>query len=105
MKLKKTCKNCVYAIKIVVNNDLLCLRKGAVSPAYSCGRHKMISFAEPEIYKKNNCAECAHYLLKTGVSVNDMHSGVCRLFSVRYFDGRKRNACSKFEHRQELSVG
>ncbi len=104
MKLKKTCKNCVYAIRMVVNSDLLCLRKGAVSPMFVCGRHKMISFADPEFYKKNKCAECSHYILKNGVSGNEPRIGVCRLFSVRYFDGRKRSACSKFEHCQELSV-
>ena len=104
MKLKKTCKNCIFAIRIVVNSDILCLRKGAVTPNFVCGKHKMIAESDPVQYKKFKCMDCSHFIYKNAAPGKESSVGVCRLFSVRYFDGRKRSACSKYEHSRERVV-
>ena len=104
MKSEKTCKNCIKGIRIHVNNDILCPLKGAVSPGYVCGRHKHISDSEPVFYKKNKCVHCANFLVNRDKENTYSTIGRCSLFSVRYFDGSQKNACSKFEHKQERDV-
>ena len=104
VKSEKTCKNCIKGIRIHVNNDILCPLKGAVSPGYVCGRHKHISDSEPVFYKKNKCVHCANFLVNRDKENTYSTIGRCSLFSVRYFDGSQKNACSKFEHKQERDV-
>lgn len=104
MKLKKTCKNCIHAKRISVNSDMLCMYKGVVSADYVCKRHKYISDSSPVYYKKYRCVDCSNFAVKSDGRGTQSSIGLCRLFSVRYFDGRNKNACSKFEHRQEKGV-
>lgn len=105
MKPEKSCKNCIKGTRIHVNGDILCPVKGAVSPNYVCGRHKYISDSEPAYYKKNKCIHCNNFLIKRdGKNTTTVTIGLCSLFSVRYYDGRQKKACSKFEHKQERVV-
>jgi hypothetical protein len=104
MKPEKSCRNCIKGTRIHVNDDILCPSKGVVSPNYVCGRHKYISDSEPAHYKKYKCINCEYFSTKSDGKKIHSSIGLCRLFSVRYFDGRGKNACSKFEHRQERGV-
>ncbi|HHW00575.1 MAG TPA: hypothetical protein GXX36_13625 [Clostridiaceae bacterium] len=96
MKRKKSCSNCIKGIKISINSDILCRKKGIVSPDYVCSGHRFEpeSFAFKEMNYK--CIDCESFILNTK-SVEDPESiGVCKLFSARQFDGTQKSACSKF---------
>ncbi len=105
MKIKKSCKNCAIGIRMVVNNDILCKINGAVSGDYICSKYKAIRNTAPAFYKKFRCIECDHFIVKKDNRSLPSSIGICRMFSVRYFNGRRKNACSKFEHRKERGVG
>jgi len=90
-------------IKIKVNNDILCREKGVVSPDYICSRYK--SFPEPKILivEENKCFYCENFITDASLG-NNTSIGLCRLFSVRNFDGKKKKACSKFIKKQTIEI-
>jgi len=104
MKRKKSCSNCIKGIKISINNDILCRKKGIVSPDYVCSGHR---FAPESItYKETNykCIHCESFIPNTE-SVEDPDSiGVCKLFSARQFNGNQKSACSKFEKKSMTAL-
>jgi len=100
----KSCFNCHIGIKIGINDDILCKYKGVVSPNYRCSRHKTAVEAEPESYKRYKCIECEYFTLKNAAKNINSKLGLCSLFSVRYFDGSMKNACSKFSRRAAQGV-
>ena len=104
MKQKKSCSNCIRGTAIAVNNDILCREEGAVSPDYVCSKHRFTP--EHKSYKDMNCkcGDCEYFLVTSGNSGGAARIGLCQLFSVREFDGRQKNACSKFVRRKELEV-
>lgn len=102
MKQKKSCSNCIHSSSIRVNSDLLCRDKGAVSPDYVCRKHHFApssSIFEPQV--RNKCIQCENFVT---TSQSNPTIGLCRLFSVRTFDGTQKNACSKFSRRSEQEV-
>lgn len=105
MGCEKSCRSCSHGMRMVVNKDILCKIRGAVSPEYLCTRYKAIEDSDPQVYKRFNCIECENFLIKIDKNSPKTGIGICSLFSVRYFDGKSRNACSKFEHRRELNTG
>lgn len=106
MKQKRSCSNCIKNVAISVNTDLLCRINGAVSPDYVCSKHKFAP--EPRTYKEMNykCADC-EFFTKSADAPQDMPEyGLCRMFSVRQYNGSQRSACSKFtkkKNRLEVS--
>lgn len=96
MKQKKSCSNCIRGINISVNSDILCRKMGIVSPDYVCSSHRFTP--ESKSFKDMNykCIDCENFIVNTK-SVEDIGSiGLCRLFSVRQFNGNQKSACSKF---------
>ncbi|MDF2523760.1 MAG: hypothetical protein K0R31_1401 [Clostridiales bacterium] len=103
-KQKNTCSNCIKGTAISINNDILCRENGAVSPNFVCSKHHMapvvIKASRDNGYK---CIDCENFIIAEN-SENEAPIGLCRLFSVRQFDGNHKNACSKFEKRSVLEV-
>lgn len=96
MKQKKSCSSCIKGTVVSVNNDILCREKGIVSPDYVCRKHR--SIPEAKSFKEMNykCSECENFILNSKSKESGTTIGLCQLFSVREFDGREKNACSKF---------
>ncbi len=105
MKLKKSCSNCIRGMAIPVNDDIFCLIKGAVTPDYVCSRHKFAPVKKTVARSEGpKCIDCEHFVTKNNTP-DEMTIGVCRLFSVRFFDGSLKNACSKFQQKEAEKVG
>lgn len=104
MKEKRTCSSCINGVSISVNNDILCRIKGAVSPDYACSKHKFTP--ESKSFKDLNykCFSCANFVASSNESESSSSIGLCQLFSVRQFDGKQKNACSKFVKHIELKI-
>jgi len=104
IKIKKSCSNCIKGLKISVNNDILCREKGAVSPDYVCSGHRWLP--ERKSFKDQNykCIDCENFILNTKSADPSFPIGLCRLFSVRQFNGSQKNACSKFVKKAESNV-
>jgi len=104
MKPVKSCANCIKSRPIPFTYDVLCVNKGVVSADYVCRRHKFIpnlkSFKEMD-YK---CIDCANFIISGKNSTSSEITGLCRLFSVRYFDGNSKKACSKFIMKHEVKT-
>jgi hypothetical protein len=96
MKPARTCANCIKSRPISFTNDVLCKNKGVISANFVCIRHKFIpnfrSFKEMD-YK---CIDCTNFIISKKNLHHNQSIGLCRLFSVRNFDGNKKKACSKF---------
>jgi hypothetical protein len=103
-KGRKSCSNCIKGCRIVVNNDILCREKGAVSPDYVCSGYKRMP--EPKIPRDSNykCVDCENFILSKNLEDESIPIGICRLFSVRQFNGTQKNACSKFVKKAEQIV-
>lgn len=103
-KQKKTCANCLKGTTILINNDILCRDNGVVSPDFVCSKHHLLPAAVKASSESNNkCADCVNFILGKN-SEKASPIGLCRLFSVRQFNGSEKKACSKFEKRSELEV-
>lgn len=104
MKTKDTCDKCIKGTVISVNNDILCPIKGVVSSDYSCPKFKLkpTTTLFKEIHVK--CIDCENFTIGASNSIDPQTIGLCRLFSVRKFDGASKNACSRFENRRQLEI-
>jgi hypothetical protein len=96
MKYIKSCKNCSKGRAITLTGDVLCKYKGVVSADFVCMRHKYIP--ELKSYKELDykCIDCANFCIKLDYHDNSPSIGLCKLFSVRQYDGTNKKACSKF---------
>jgi len=96
MKPVRICANCIKSRPISFTNDVLCKNKGVISADFVCIRHKFIpnikSFKDMD-YK---CTDCTNFIVHEKNLHHNQSVGLCRLFSVRYYDGDKKKACSKF---------
>lgn len=96
MKYLKSCRNCLRGRPISFTGDVLCKYKGVVSADFVCLRHKYI----PELkdYKELNykCIDCVNFSVCKDLHVQNSSVGLCKLFSVRPYDGMQKNVCSKF---------
>ncbi len=102
LKQKRTCSNCVSGTIIKINNDILCCKKGIVSPDYCCGKHKF--YPKFSIENEKKCGYCKHFVIDDKNSDDIVIMGNCHLFSVRKFNGLQKNACSKYCAKTELEV-
>ena len=101
---KKKCSNCIKGTAIIVNDDILCRYKGVVSPDYVCFQHRNVP--APKNFKDLNykCYDCEFFSLAITNSINTEPIGLCKLFSVRQYNGKEKNACSKFSKKSQLDV-
>lgn len=104
MKYAKSCKNCLRGKAITFTGDVLCKFKGVVSADFVCMRHKYIP--ELKSYKELDykCIDCANFCIKQDYHEHDSSTGLCKLFSVRQYDGSEKKACSKFLMKPEIRV-
>jgi hypothetical protein len=101
---KRTCSNCIRGTSITVNGDVLCRDKGAVDPSYCCIKHKYAPTSKLTKEKIYKCINCENFIIQIGHSRESHSIGLCQLFSVRQYDGKQKNACSKFAKRANLEV-
>lgn len=104
LKHKRSCSNCIRGTAIGVNNDILCRDKGVVSPDYACSRHKFTPSNMSVKDMNYKCISCEYFIPVTGASMEASNRGLCQLFSVRQYDGRCKNACSKFIKKSVMEV-
>ena len=106
MKLRKSCSNCIKGVAVLVNNDIFCREKGIVSQDYVCRKHKFNPDAKSFKEMNYKCIDCENFITSAGDKYSGPPSsiGLCQLFSVREFDGRQKNACSKFVRNPALHV-
>ena len=96
MKQKKSCSNCIKGAAVLVNNDILGREKGIVSQDYVCRKHRFNP--EQKSFKEMNykCIDCLNFITNSKDNGTQLPIGLCQLFSVREFNGKEKNACSKF---------
>lgn len=104
MKQKKSCSNCLRGTAITVNSDILCRDKGAVSPDYVCSNHRFIPLPKSSTPTSLKCIECENFIREFEDDNDLLSIGLCQLFTVRHFDGKQKNACSKFIKKSHLEV-
>jgi hypothetical protein len=102
MKPIRTCSNCIKGSPISINNDIFCRDKG-LSPR--------LLLYQAQIYTRSpsntgNEFQCIHLpeFVPYGRSGDNTSIGLCRLFSVRQYDGEQKNICSKFIRKLEKGV-
>lgn len=100
---KKNCYNCMIGKSININDDILCKYKGVVSRDYSCSKFKKMPVLH-DLIKVNHCIECHFFDIRIPEQNASDSIGLCQLFSVRYFDGNAKRACSKFSKKVKLEV-
>mgnify|MGYP007011699213 CR=1 FL=1 len=91
IEIEKSCSNCRYGLLVSVNGDILCRINGVVSPNYCCSKHKFdyqVKLLRPK------CIGCKNFI--TPDEAKECSMGLCRLFSARQYNGKLKNACSKF---------
>ena len=101
MVQKKSCSNCIRGKAVRVNSDIFCREKGIVSKDYVCIKHS--SAPASKAFKEMNlkCIHCENFIIKGNGPDSSSTMGLCRLFSVRQYDGENKNACSKFIKKTE----
>jgi hypothetical protein len=112
MKRSGNCSNCARGTSIKVNPDILCSIHGAVSRNYRCSKYvrKVAQWsveapgAGPGTQWENKCIECECFLVTYSDPENKSSIGYCKLFTVRHFDGSKKNACSKFSRKPVKNI-
>ncbi|NLI57655.1 MAG: hypothetical protein GX387_03920 [Clostridium sp.] len=105
MSSKRSCSNCLKGTFININGDILCIEKGVVSSDYVCSKHRYLPALKSIKRKINTCKDCEHFIMfDTNKNIEDMCMGICQLFTVRKYDGRKKKTCSKFVKRSKKEV-
>lgn len=103
MSIKKICLNCQHGIAIIINNDIFCKRKGIVSKNYSCSKFQEKAYSNSITKSCYNCIDCENFIIKEDEGL-DNTKGYCHLFTVRLFDGKKKNICSKFVKKVRANI-
>jgi hypothetical protein len=111
---KSECSTCIMGFSMVVNGDILCRIKGAVSKNYICRKYKRSPFILNASARTmgDTCAECRFFQVDPSdndpvrmlMNLNSPEVGLCSLFSVRKYNGRTRKACSKFISKDTLEA-
>jgi hypothetical protein len=100
LKENKQCLNCQKGKVIAINGDILCPENGPVSPTFICSRHMMSEHASISSKLEFKCINCENFIIDLDNTAENCAIGLCRMFSVRKFDGRQKKACSKFEKKR-----
>jgi hypothetical protein len=98
MKQARCCGNCAKGIKMGINNDILCRTKGVVSRDFVCSKYKVSPAAWTGSERKPKCIECEFFINSENGDLSSA-TGYCQLFTVRYYNGEQKSACSKFSKR------
>ncbi len=103
VKTAKMCINCARGVEIPVVRDFLCKRHGVVSYNFSCSKYKDLANSKSFKSMQMKCIHCEYFMLRNDNPDDSPNIGLCKLFSVRYFDGREKAACSKFKRQMVTS--
>jgi len=120
MKKPGNCGNCARGMKIPINRDILCKLHGIVSRDFRCARYIRRVETWSSYESKPKCIECEFFISSAGKTASgpdaesvhqssqvielDSTIGYCQLFTVRQFDGERKNACSKFCRKPERHI-
>lgn len=104
MQAQRTCNNCLKGTAITINSDILCIEKGVVSADYVCSKHRYMPALKSIKRKINTCIDCENFIIFDTANIEDRATGICQLFTVRKYDGRKKKTCSKFVKRAKREV-
>ncbi|MDF2987655.1 MAG: hypothetical protein K0R50_3165 [Eubacterium sp.] len=102
MKRTKCCSNCERGTPLHLTKDILCKYNGVVTPDYVCFKYKGSAGLSVDQQSSFKCVHCEYFLVQLDSPNQDI--GKCKLFSARDYDGRKRNACSKFSKKILIEV-
>lgn len=103
VKQEKNCSSCRKGIRININSDILCRIKGVVTPDFVCTKFKEMSNPKINTAQKYKCVDCEFFIQDRAPDVL-ANTGFCQLFTVRYYNGRTKNACSKFSRKIDRIV-
>jgi len=103
-KKTRSCSNCLKGTAITINNDILCIEKGVVSQDYVCSKHRFIPEFNSLKRRINTCLDCENFIVYDTSKIEEKAYGICQLFTVRKYDGKQKNACSKFVKRSKREV-
>jgi hypothetical protein len=112
MKQSGNCSNCAIGIRVKVNSDILCRIHGAVSNNYRCSRYirKVTAWsattpsAASTVERTTKCIECEYFVSSRTGKEHNPAIGYCELFTVRTYNGRSKNACSKFRKKDLKNI-
>ncbi len=104
MKQAKSCSNCARGIRMSINKDILCRVKGVVSRDFLCAKHLKMTEARLSPESRPKCIECEFFITPVNETGIDPVKGYCQLFTVRYFNGETKGACSKFCRKTERII-
>lgn len=108
------CRSCIFGSSMIVNGDILCRIKGAVSKNHTCRKYRPSPFHlnSTSFDVQKNCAGCRFFTtdpedndpVKKLMNRHTPEIGLCSLFSVRKYNGITRKACSKFVSKDTFEV-
>ena len=104
MKQTKNCGNCARGIKMNVNKDILCKIKGVVSRDFICTKYLRMNEVWSSTERKPKCIECEFFINSENETGQNTSIGYCQLFTVRYYNGEVKSACSKFCRKSERNI-
>jgi hypothetical protein len=104
MKQVKSCGNCARGIKLNINNDILCKIHGVVSRDFACSKYIRMNEAWPASERKPKCIECEFFCASENETEKNSPIGYCQLFTVRYYNGEVKSACSKFSGKAKRNI-
>lgn len=104
IKQKKSCGNCARGIRMNINRDILCKIHGVVTRDFVCAKYRELIDERLVNGQKYKCVECEFFIQDRNGSDAPASWGFCQLFTVRYYNGKGKNACSKFSKKTERIV-
>lgn len=104
MKQAKSCSSCARGIKMSINKDILCKLKGVVSRDFVCAKYLRKSGVWSASERTSKCIECEFFITSRNETEQNTSTGYCQLFTVRYYNGEVKSACSKFCKKAERSI-
>lgn len=105
MKQAGNCSNCARGVKVKINKDILCKIHGIVSKDFRCARYaRRVETWSVIAESKPKCIECEFFIDAHTEKEQDPSIGYCQLFTVRYFNGETKTACSKFCKRSQRNI-
>lgn len=104
MKHIKSCSNCAKGLKININKDILCKVKGVVSRDFSCAKYVRSADTWSYSERKPKCIECEFFINSENENEYCTPMGYCQLFTVRYYNGEIKSACSKFCKKTQRNI-
>jgi len=102
MAAPRRCANCSNGMHMLVRKEVLCVKRGIISEDYACRFYNPCSdldyYNQP--HHVTRCIQCADFVQEQ----HDEVIGICKLFTVRKFNGAIKNSCSRFTPKNSHAV-